>query len=109
MPERNNLSPVCPIPSFHAPVNGTAIFREDQRVRNPFHPGKKKLKVLIESASLPGNFKTLVWIYTLDHSIILGPRGVSCGEILTYDIDDRKLGVLVQSNTEVIVDVWIGE
>ena len=48
-----------------------------------------------------------VWVYSLDHTTVLGPYTVLCGETLTVDIDDRDWGTLVESDVPVVVSVWI--
>jgi len=37
----------------------------------------------------------------------LGPYLVQCGETLTVEIDEREWGVLVETGSETLVDVWI--
>lgn len=48
-----------------------------------------------------------VWVYSLDQTTVLGPYTVTCGQTLSVPIDERQWGVLVESEEEVIVDVWI--
>jgi hypothetical protein len=100
--------PVYPIPSYNVLVDGNATFRES--VHKPGF-NKSKQKRVIHVSIKPKNGTQLcqatVWIYTLDQSAVLGPFTVNCGETLTVEIDDREWGVLVESEEEIITDVWI--
>lgn len=53
------------------------------------------------------NCTATVWVYSLDQTTVLGPYTVTCGQTLSVPIDERQWGVLVESEEEVIVDVWI--
>jgi hypothetical protein len=46
-------------------------------------------------------------VYSLDGETVYGPFTVYSGETLRVEIDDRECGVYVESNEDVIVDVWI--
>ena len=99
--------PVYPIPSSQVPVNGNAIFSQDiQGTAITPTEGKKEIKVQVNSVAGLPNCQATVWIYTLDRTTILGPYIVNCGETLTVEIDDREWGVLVESENDILVDVW---
>jgi hypothetical protein len=40
---------------------------------------------------------------------VLGPYTLTCDETLSVPIDDREWEVLVYSEDDVIVDIWIDE
>jgi len=48
-----------------------------------------------------------VWVFTIDQTTILGPFYLGCDQILEVPIDDRAWGVLIESEDEILVDVWI--
>jgi hypothetical protein len=48
-----------------------------------------------------------VLVYRLDQSISYGPYTVGCGQTLDVEIDYNLWGVLVESEVEVFVDVYI--
>ena len=104
----SQIIPTYPIPSFNIYVNGTANFRQDyhQRVTNPTKE-KREVHVVVGSQASCNNCTATVWVYRLDHSTILGPYTVTCGQTLTVPIDDREWGVLVESDEDIIVSVWI--
>lgn len=98
------------IPSFNVPVDsGYARFQENIHVITADSPlGKRDAHVTITSRG-PEISECLaqVWLYSLDGLNILGPYTVLCGEILIVEIDERDWGVLVQTDYDVWVDVWI--
>ena len=99
--------PVYPIPSFQVPVEGNAIFRENGNPANPIPTEEKReIKVHVTTSDGSQNCQATVWVYSLDHTSILGPYIVDCGETLTVEVDDRSWGVLVESENETIADVW---
>jgi hypothetical protein len=101
--------PTYPIPSYNILVDGTANFRNALTQKDTCKNFKEKrdANIHLKSASI-GNpdCRATVWVYSLDLSTILGPYQVSCGETLTVPIDEREWGVIVQSDSDVIVDVW---
>ncbi|MCX6278497.1 MAG: hypothetical protein NT004_10405, partial [Bacteroidetes bacterium] len=62
---------------------------------------------ITDQSSGGGNCGATVWIYSLDGLDVLGPFSVLCSETLVTAIDERAWGVLVQSNDDIVVDVWI--
>jgi hypothetical protein len=70
---------------------------------------KREVNVHIRSAISDPNCQAMVWVYSLDQTTVLGPFTVNCGETLTIAIDDGEWGVLVESDEEIIVDVWFSQ
>jgi hypothetical protein len=100
--------PTYPIPSFNVVVNGDALFRENAHSLNsPPAREKRDVNVEVKSASGSMNCQATVWVYSLDHTTVLGPYTVNCGATLTVGIDEREWGVLVESDDDIIVDIWI--
>lgn len=97
-----------PIPSFGATVNGWALFSENGA--NAGGPSKAKkdgyVKVYTSRPEVQNCGATIYW-YSIDGLNILGPFEVSCGETLSTPIDEREWGVLVITEDEIMVDVWI--
>ncbi|MCX6303846.1 MAG: hypothetical protein NT040_02655 [Bacteroidetes bacterium] len=98
--------PTYPIPSYNVRVIGYANFRQDYHLNSKSTREKRNVQVNITSSN-PYGCTATVWIYSLDHATVLGPFTVTCGQTLTVPIDDRQWGVLVESEEEVFVDVWI--
>ena len=99
--------PTYPIPSYNIRVIGNANFQENYRDCNSDQIlEKREVNVHIRSAISDPNCQATVWVYSLDQTTVLGPFTVNCGETLTVAIDDGEWGVLVESDEEIIVDVW---
>lgn len=103
--------PVYPIPTFGVEVNGYACFSNgnlSSELCNQFTDEKKEIKIHLQpiSSEEPGCEAT-VWVYSLDQTTVLGPYYTVCGEILSIEVDDREWGVMVNTECEVEVDVWI--
>jgi hypothetical protein len=98
-----------PIPSFNIPVFGRALFQENIHPSNDNTEGRRRLHIEVSSQKTPDTLTNpvTVWIYSLDHTTILGPYSINYGVTLTVDIDDREWGVMVESSVTVIVSVWI--
>ncbi|MDP1615648.1 MAG: hypothetical protein Q8L68_07600 [Methylococcales bacterium] len=98
--------PTYPIPSYGVHVFGYANFREGYH--NPAKSTREKMtvNVVVTSVGTKSCIAT-VWVYSLDQTTVLGPYTVTCGQTLSVPIDERQWGVLVESEEEVIVDVWI--
>jgi len=97
-----------PIPSFNVVVQDPASFQESSCSTVK---AKKEIKITVKPGCLTDStscFATVI-VYSLDHQTILGPFQVNCGETLTIPIDEREWGVLVTSDTPVVVSVWIEE
>jgi hypothetical protein len=99
--------PTYPIPSYNIRVIDNANFQENYRDCNSDKKREKReVNVHIRSAISDPNCQATVWVYSLDQTTVLGPFTVDCGETLTVAIDDGEWGVLVESDEEIIVDVW---
>ena len=99
--------PIYPIPSFNIDVNGYANFRENRQSESLMQTeGKRVIDVEVKTPSGDENCQATVWVYSLDYTIVLGPFTVNCSEPLSVTIDNREWGVLIESNEELIVDVW---
>ena len=95
-----------PIPSYNIQVTGYANFRDNYLTKSNPTKAKQELHVLVRSANGSQTCQTTVWIYSLDQTTVLGPYSVTCGQTLTTPIDEREWGVLVESEENIIVDVW---
>ncbi|MEI6898765.1 MAG: hypothetical protein WCL00_02710, partial [Bacteroidota bacterium] len=99
--------PTYPIPSYNISVDGYANFLNQHSNSKNTSRGKRDANIHLKSGSVGNpNCEATVWVYSLDQTTILGPYTVNCGETLTVEIDEREWGVLVESEEEVIVDVW---
>jgi hypothetical protein len=100
-----------PIPSYNVPLDGTALFMEGSATGIPGSgDGRKILNTTVKTQSIGGTgCSATVWYYSLDGMDLLGPYTVAMGITLSVEIDDRQWGVLVDSECEVLVDVWISE
>jgi hypothetical protein len=109
-----------PIPSYNAPVDGYADFISRISVSQGYRiQGNRRLNVPEEqrqihvhliSCNNPGQqCEATVWIYSLDSTTIIGPFQLLCGQTLSENIDDRQWGVLVESDEQIVVDVWIDD
>lgn len=99
-----------PIPSFSIPVDSSfARFQETGQVINPDASLEKRdvhVIIINRNPETPG-CQALVWIYSLDGMDILGAYTVICGNSLVVEIDERPWGVVVESESQIEVDVWI--
>jgi uncharacterized membrane protein len=98
--------PTYPIPSYNILVNGYANFRDNYVTRSNPTKAKQELHVQVRTANGSQNCQATVWIYSLDQTTVFGPYTVTCGQTLTIPIDEREWGVLIESEEDVIVDVW---
>ena len=101
--------PTYPIPSYNVKVDGTVNFQEQSQEDQGDSPlARRKVKVGIGSVSnQPSVCEASVLVYRLDQSISYGPYTVGCGQTLDVEIDYNLWGVLVESEVEVFVDVYI--
>jgi hypothetical protein len=105
-----NLKPF-PIPSWQVPIDSGAT----ARFQEPKATGllksileKRDVHVKLKSTNPENPYcEAEVWIYSLDGLDAMGPYTVHCGETLVVEIDDRPWGVYVDSEANIIVDVWI--
>jgi hypothetical protein len=101
---------IYPIPSINIAVNGFANFRQNSLSQALVNPAEKRdvdVEVSTPSPSISTDCQATVWVYTLDNQTVLGPFTVDCNEPLQVGIDDRLWGVLIETNEELLVSVWI--
>jgi hypothetical protein len=102
--------PIYPIPSYNIPVaSGHALFQKRRHVVSLDITRENREVNFKIIRPLPGlsDCHSQVWIYSLDGVDTLGPYMVQCGETLTVEIDEREWGVLVETESDILVDVWI--
>ena len=101
---------IFPIPSFKVAIDsGFARFQENIP-RNEPNSSREKRNIYIKvytNIPIIQNCQAQVWVYSLDGLDTLGPYTVMCGGTLVVEIDEREWGVLVQSNSSILTDVWI--
>jgi len=111
-----------PIPSYNVNVTSWANFQEHPlssgvSTRNSNNAGgvgspmaKRNMNVQVNCCGFAStdSCKATVWVYSLDGETILGPFTVYGGDILSVPIDDRDWGVIVSTEVDITVDVWIG-
>jgi hypothetical protein len=99
--------PTYPIPSYNVDVNGYANFREGTTTQTLDSPEEKRVvNIEVRVPTSNQDCQATVWIYTLDYTTVLGPYTVNCNEPLSVTIDDRKWGVLVETNETLSFSVW---
>jgi hypothetical protein len=96
--------PLYPIPSYNIPVYGMARFEPSLSSGNNQTRGKTIQNVIIRGGT---GAHAHVWIYSLDGQDILGPYLVYPGQPLSVEIDQREWGVLVETEDEIDVSVWV--
>lgn len=104
----NNLKP-NPIPSYGQLVDNIAGFYE---MHSSGNSTKEKRQINIRSTSINpkiGSFEITLWLVTDQGNTVLGPYFTECGEQVSYQIDNRKWGVIVSSDYPVLLDVWIDD
>lgn len=100
--------PVYTIPSSDIDVNGYANFIENYSNSSSPDQVLEKRQVNVQIKSVTHGCQVNIWVYTLDRTTILGPYTMTGDDLLTVEIDDNEWGVLVESEDEVLVSVWIG-
>jgi hypothetical protein len=106
----SQTGPNYPIPSYNVPIDsGYAFFQERGNIALLDKTREKQEVDVRIIRRIPGisDCHAHVWIYSLDGVDTLGPYFVQCGETLTVEIDERDWGVLVETDSNVLVDVWI--
>ena len=101
--------PVYTIPSYNIEVDGYANFVENYNNSNSPNQVLGKRQVNVQVMSGTRGCQAYAWVYSLDRTTILGPYSVNCDDALEVDIDGREWGVLVGSEDDVLVDVWINQ
>lgn len=108
MTEKSNAQNY-PIPSYDVTIIGKAVFLE--RIQSC--PEAQKMinvrKQCVGFTTIPEDVEppTRIYIFSKDGINILGPYYLSCGETFSVPVDDREWGVLVDTDVEVYIDVWI--
>lgn len=100
-----------PIPSYNTTVDNRATFSEqyDSSVltENIYNTDKKRnLNVNYHPAKTLTS-DVIVYAYSLDHQTLLGPYDLFPYETLPIEIDEREWGILVYTEIEIILNVWI--
>jgi hypothetical protein len=101
---------ILPIPSFRVAIDSAYVRFQENIHRNSLDVSRAKriMNVKIISNSLTKlNCQAQVSVYSLDGLDTLGPFTVLCGNTLVVEIDEREWGVLVQTNSSILTDVWI--
>ncbi|MEI6899721.1 MAG: hypothetical protein WCL00_07585 [Bacteroidota bacterium] len=99
--------PNYPFPSNNVSVNGYANFANLNSVKECNPKRERQVNIHLKSGSVGNpNCEATIWVYSLDQTTVFGPYTLNCGETLTIKIDGREWGGLVESEEEVIVDVW---
>ena len=105
----SQTGPNYPIPSYNVPIDsGYALFQECGNIVSIDKTREKRDIYVTNILRVTGisDCRSQVWIYSLDGLDILGPYAVLCGETLTVEIDERDWGVLVETDSDILVDVW---
>jgi len=111
-----------PIPSYNVNVTSWANFQESQlsselTIPNSNNSGyvvspmaKRDMNVQVNCCGFSSgdSCQATVWVYSLDGQTILGPFTVYGGDVLSVPIDDRDWGVIISTEDDITVDVWIG-
>lgn len=106
----SQTGPNYPIPSYNVPIDSGYAHFYERGVSTLFDITLEKRDAHVKMVNqTPGlsDCRSQVWIYSLDGLDIMGPYAVLCGETLTVEIDERAWGVLVETDSAVLVDVWI--
>ena len=98
-----------PIPSYNVSVSEKASFEEnDQSGLSTANPCRIRNLIVhatcVHSASSEPT--VLVWIYSLDGENTYGPYSIGTIQT-TFAIDNRQWGLLLMTDTEILVNVWI--
>ena len=96
-----------PIPSFNVSVAKDAYFLESNHTLKA--PMEKRVLVIhvFCTTLLPATCKATIWVCSLDGRTVMGPYILFGGDTIYVDIDEREWGVIVDTESEVKVDVWI--
>lgn len=101
-----------PIPSYNVPVSYRACFEESTTNENPQTTSRGKRMMKIQS-SCSGVNATICeakgWVYSLDGLTVLGPFTLGCNETISVEIDEREWGVLIETDCDMNISVWIEE
>ncbi|HAQ64252.1 MAG TPA: hypothetical protein DCR43_00090 [Bacteroidales bacterium] len=97
-----------PIPSYNVVVESQEVFSESSGGEN-VTDGKRKVLITGSSSTnhTESSCSATVYVATTDQQTILGPFALTCSANLEVEIDDRQWSVLVNSDTTILVSVWI--
>ena len=97
-----------PIPAYNAKADNRTTFTEQPLnfKTNSKTDSKRILHVKRPNCKTSGD-SVLFYASTLDGNTILGPYYVSPGQTISIDIDDRSWGIIVYTEHEIVLDVWI--
>ena len=98
-----------PIPSSNVTVNEKATFEENGVFNlSPESPCRMR-QVIVHSTVVHSTAEApeiLVWFYSLDGQSRYGPYTID-STYTAFTIDNRLWGVLIVTDREILVDVWI--
>ena len=99
---------INPIPSFNYPLNGEKALFQERKSNGNSTKEKRDMDIVVSSASqsLQPVFAT-VWVVKNLGSVVLGPFTVNDNEKLSIGIDNGTWGVMINSEYDVNVSVWI--
>ncbi len=107
---------VDPIPSYNVLVTGKANFTDNSTISTtgtqPLNYEKRDVNVSSDGggSNTPSGGGSgspiVVYVYTLDRTVVLGPFFVPSGQTLTVPIDQNAWGVLVGDDSPTYVSVW---
>ena len=103
-----------PIPSYNVPVSKTASFSEDTStpIGNIQKDEKRDVNVTNGATGnrpIQGAPVLTVYIYRLDHQIVLGPFYVPFGETITVSIDGNRWGVAAETTAPTLMSVYTND
>jgi hypothetical protein len=105
----NPVKAQYPIPSYNVSVNGKATFEEnEQLILSPESPSRIR-NVIVHSSVVhmdPSTPDISIRFYSLDGQNTYGPYLMDSNYKI-FEIDDRQWGVLIVTDQEISVDVWI--
>jgi len=99
-----------PIPSYNAVVDNRATFIEQSNSvkQISYTDSKRYIKILRKVFKTP-SLDVTVFASSLDGQTTLGPFYIEPGQTISIEIDNREWGIVVFSEVEVVLDVWITE
>jgi hypothetical protein len=100
-----------PIPSYNTLVENRATFTEQafKKFQIPVSEGKRQFNVKRAGSTKTLNGDVIFYAGSLDGQTLLGPYSIAPGETVSIEIDDRDWGIIVYTDIEVVLDVWITE
>lgn len=97
-----------PIPSYNATADNRTTFTE-QAVGFKAKSALDSKRVLIVQRPHNKTLSDSVMFYagSLDGTTTLGPYYISSGQTVYIEIDDRSWGIIVYTENEIVLNVWI--